>query len=159
MSNADYSKIPIPEDKSPEEYTHNERRAEILKMMEEKGHPWGFNKAKLGRRYGVHRTSIFKDFNRVKEWYRDRIGEDAKESSELAYKRIVRHHMDNGNFEKARRALDSWNGWLQDTGEQDKTPDKLEHSGGLENTQSIELDSDTAAALRTAEMQTLDDGE
>ena len=131
MSQVDYSQIPVPDNKPTDEYTYNERRAEILKLMEQKGHPWGFNKARLARRYGVDRKMIYKDFDRVKEWYRDRIGQDAKESSELAYKRIVHEHMDNGDYEKARRALDSWNGWLQDTGEQEKEPEQVEHSGSL----------------------------
>jgi len=133
MSQVDYSQIPVPEDKPADEYTYNERRAEILEMMEHKGHPWGFNKARLARRYGVDRKMIYKDFDRVKEWYRDRIGEDAKESSELAYKRIVQEHMDNDNFDKARKALDSWNGWLQNTGEQDAEPDELRVSGEGDN--------------------------
>jgi len=131
MSNVDYSKIPVPDDKPPEEYTYNERRAEILQLMERKGHPWGFNKAELSRRYGVDRKMVYKDFDRVKAWYRDHIGDDALESTELAYKRIVQHHMDNGNFDKARKALDSWNGWLQDTGRQDSEPDELEVSGSI----------------------------
>jgi len=85
----DYSEITPPEDKPPEEYSYNHRRAEILQMIEKKGHPWGFNYAQLGRRYGVSREQIRKDFKRLKDWYRDRVGNDAKVSSELAYKRIV----------------------------------------------------------------------
>jgi len=138
MSDVDYSAIPIPQDKAPHEFTYNERRAEILRMMERKGHPWGFNYSRLARRYGpegdpMHHSTIKNDFDRIKEWYRERVGEDAKESSELAYQRIIREHMDNGDYEKARRALDSWNGWLQDTGEQDKEPEQheIEHDGPI----------------------------
>jgi len=128
----DYSAIEPPEGKPPEEYTYNERRAEILQLIEQKGHPWGFNKSQLGRRYGVSCEQIRKDFDRLKDWYDDRIGDDAKQASDLAYRRIVQEHMDNGNYEKARRALDSWNGWLQDTGEQETEPDQLEHLGSVE---------------------------
>jgi len=127
----DYSQIDPPEQKPPAEYTYNERRAEILQLIERKGHPWGFNYTQLGERYGVTRQQIAKDFDRLKDWYGDRIGGDAKVSSDLAYRRIVQEHMDNGDYEKARRALDSWNGWLQDTGEQEKEPEQVEHSGTL----------------------------
>lgn len=129
----DYSEIVVPEDQPPEEYTTYERRAEILQKIEEKGHPWGFNYSQLGRRYDYSHETIRKDFDRLKEWYQDRIGDDAKVSSELAYKRIVQEHMDNGEFNKARKALDSWNGWLQDTGEQEKEPDEVsvEHDGPI----------------------------
>lgn len=135
----DYSSIPIPEDKPPEEYTFNERRAEILRMIERKGHPWGFNYSQLGRRYGVSHTTIRKDFDRLKEWYRDRIGEEADFSSEIAYKRIIQEHLDNGEMDKARKALDSWNTWLQDTGRQEKEPDKHEVQGEGGGPLQIEL--------------------
>lgn len=125
----DYSQVPVPDNKPPEEYNYNERRAEILQLIERKGHPWGFNYSQLGERYGKSHTTISKDFDRIKEWYTDRIGETAKQASDLAYRRIVQEHMDNGNFEKARRALDSWNGWLQDTGHQDTEPDEVDIGG------------------------------
>jgi len=129
----DYSAIPVPDDKAPEDYTYNERRAEILQLIEKKGHPWGFNYSQLGRRYDVAHNTIRNDFDKLKDWYQDRVGGDAKVSSDLAYRRIVQEHMDNGDYEKARRALDSWNGWLQDTGEQEKEPEQIEHSGSVFN--------------------------
>jgi hypothetical protein len=125
----DYSQIPVPEQKPPEEYTYNERRAEILQLIEKKGHPWGFNYSELGRRYDVSHQQIRKDFMKLKEWYGDKIGNEAKVASELAYRRIVQEHMENGEYGKARKALDSWNSWLQDTGEQEKEPDKHEVDG------------------------------
>jgi hypothetical protein len=125
----DYSQIEPPADKPPEEYHYTERRAEIFKLIEQKGHPWGFNKSQLGRRYGVSDQQIHKDFDRLKDWYGDRIGDDATQASDLAYRRIVQEHMDNGDYEKARRALDSWNGWLEARGYEDKEPDKHEVGG------------------------------
>jgi len=129
----DYSQVPIPDQKPPGEYTYNERRAEILQLIERKGHPWGFNYTQLGERYGVTRQQIAKDFDRIKDWYGDKIGEDATQASDLAYRRIVQEHMDNGDYEKARRALDSWNGWLEDRGFEDKEPEQheIEHDGPI----------------------------
>lgn len=126
VSEPDYSAIPVPDEKEPEEYTYNERRADILKRIEEKGHPWDFNYSELGRKYDVSHTQIRKDFDRLKEWYQDKIGNDSMVASELAYRRIIQGHLDSGDFNKARKALDSWNSWLQDTGEQDKEPEKHE---------------------------------
>lgn len=121
----DYSAVAVPDDKPPAEYSYIERRAEILQLIEQKGHPWGFNYSQLGRRYGVSHEQIRKDFDRLKDWYQDIIGDDAMQASDLAYRRIVQEHMDNDNYEKARRALDSWNGWLQETGLQDTEPDEI----------------------------------
>lgn len=128
VANVDYSAIPVPDEKRPPEYTYNERRAEILQLIEQKGHPWGFNYSELGRRYDVSHETIRKDFALLKDWYQDRIGEDAKVSSDLAYRRIVQEHMAAGKYDKARRALDSWNDWLWELGEQERAPDTLEVS-------------------------------
>jgi len=125
----EYTEIPIPDDKPREEYSYNERRAEILKLIEQKGHPWGFNYSHLGRQYGVSHEQIRKDFKKLKDYYRNRVGDEAKETSELAYRKIVKAHLDNDEFDKARRALDSWNEWLQDTGHQETEPDKHKVEG------------------------------
>jgi len=129
----DYSQIPIPDDKPAEDYTYNERRAEILQLIERKGHPWGFNYSQLGRRYDVSHNTIRNDFDKLKDWYSEHIGDDATTASDLAYRRIVQEHMDNGEYEKARRALDSWNDWLGVRGFEDEEPDKheVDHSGSL----------------------------
>jgi len=131
MGDPDYRKVSLPDDEPRSEFTYVERRAAILRIIEKRGHPWGLNKSQLGREFGVSDAQIHKDLDRLKEYYSNLIGEDARTASELAYRRIVQEHMDNGDFEKARRALDSWNGWLQDTGEQEKEPEQVEHSGSL----------------------------
>jgi hypothetical protein len=84
------------------------------------------NKAQLGREFGVSDVQIHKDLDRLRTYYSNRIGNDSEFSSELAYKRIIKAHLDNDEYDKARRALDSWNGWLQDTGQQVKAPDRHE---------------------------------
>jgi hypothetical protein len=129
MAEPDYRQVSLPDDKARTEYSYVERRAAILRLIENRGHPWGLNKSQLGREFGVSDAQIHKDLDRLKEWYSNRIGEDAEFSSDLAYKRIVQEHMDNNEFDKARKALDSWNGWLQDTGKQETEPDTHEIEG------------------------------
>jgi hypothetical protein len=125
----DYKKISLPEDKSEPEYTYVERRAAILQIIERKGHPWGLNKSELGRRFNVSDVQIHKDMDRIKEYYSDLIGKHAKETTEIAYRRILQEQLDEGDYEKARRTLDSWNSWLQDTGHQEQEPDQHEVAG------------------------------
>lgn len=128
MGSPDYSQVVIPSDKKRDEYSYIERRAAILRLIEQRGHPWGMNSSQLAREFGVSHTTIDKDFDRLKEWYCNRIGDDAEFSSEVAYKRIIQEAMDDGNHELARRTLESWNEWLQDTGNQQKEPDNAEMS-------------------------------
>jgi len=133
MGDPDYAQVTIPDNKPRTEYSYVERRAAILKIIEQRGHPWGLNKTQLGREFGVSDAQIHKDLDRLKDWYSNRIGEDSTLSSDLAYRRIVQEHMDNGDYEKARRALDSWNGWLEDRGFEDKEPEQheIEHDGPI----------------------------
>ena len=126
MGNVEYHKLSIPDDKPRSDYNYNERRAAILRIIEKRGHPDALNKSQLGREFGVSDAQIHKDLDRLKDYYSNRIGTEAKVTSELAYKKIIREHLSNGDYEKARRALDSWNSWLQDTGEQEKEPEKHE---------------------------------
>lgn len=128
MSNINYHKITIPDDKPRSEYEYPERRAAILRLIEKRGHPDALNKAQLGREFGVSDAQIHKDLDRLKSYYANRVGGDAKVMSEMAYRKIIREHLDNGDLEKARRALDSWNNWLFDIGASEKTPDKLDVS-------------------------------
>lgn len=124
-----YHEVTLPDDKPRDEYSYTERRAAILKVMEQRGHPWGLNKSQLARQFGVSDVQIHKDLDRIKEYYSNRIGTDAKSATEIAYKRILQEQLDNDELDKARRTLDSWNSWLQDTGHQEKEPDKHDVQG------------------------------
>ncbi|AFH22310.1 hypothetical protein OSG_eHP22_00140 [environmental Halophage eHP-22] len=124
-----YHEVTLPDDKPRDEYSYTERRAAILKVIEQRGHPWGLNKSQLARQFGVSDVQIHKDLDRIKEYYSNRIGADAKSATEIAYKRILQEQLDNDELDKARRTLDSWNSWLQDTGHQEKEPDKHDVQG------------------------------
>jgi transposase-like protein len=124
-----YHEVTLPDNKPRDEYSYTERRAAILKVIEQRGHPWGLNKSQLARQFGVSDVQIHKDLDRIKEYYSNRIGTDAKSATEIAYKRILQEQLDNDELDKARRTLDSWNSWLQDTGHQEKEPDKHDMQG------------------------------
>ena len=124
-----YHEVTLPDDKPRDEYSYTERRAAILKVIEQRGHPWGLNKSQLARQFGVSDVQIHKDLDRIKEYYSNRIGTDAKSATEIAYKRILQEQLNNDELDKARRTLDSWNSWLQDTGHQEKEPDKHDVQG------------------------------
>ena len=129
MGDPEYRDVPLPDDEPRSEYTYVERRAAILRIIEKRGHPWGLNKSQLGREFGVSDAQIHKDLDRLKDYYSNRIGNEAKVTSELAYKRIIQDHLENDELKEARKALDSWNAWLQDTGHQEKEPDKVDVGG------------------------------
>lgn len=73
----DYTTIEPPEEKSPETYTHDERRAELLQLMERAGGPYTINLVRLANRYGVHWSTLSRDRQRLKEAIKERLGDDA----------------------------------------------------------------------------------
>jgi hypothetical protein len=44
----------------------------------------------------------------------DRVGDDPKTVTDIAYKNILKEPMDESEYEAARRTLDSWSSWLQE---------------------------------------------
>lgn len=125
MSDPEYAEIPVPDDKDPEDYHYTERRAEILKLINKKGHTWGFGYRQLGDRYGVSHVQIKKDFDRLKEYIGNRVGKKAVTVTQTAYVKMIREHLDNERYEEARRAIKDWNEWLQTTGHQETEPEQV----------------------------------
>lgn len=127
MGQPDYRAIKVPEGKKPTEYSVHERRAEILKAIEQAGHPDAINKAELARRYDRDRRAIYRDFERLREFILDDIGPDRVDTiSQIGYQKAIKGLLNQEEFAKATRALDSWNEWLFDRGKVDKSPDKQE---------------------------------
>ena len=142
-SNIDYATHPVPNDKPPDEYTWPERRSEIYNLIEEAGHPRNLERTQeqLGRRYGVSQRQISDDIEAIREYEQDRVGDDAKANTGFICQKAVRELMDDGEYKDAAELQLKYNNWLQDTGEQDKEPEKLEHSS--DGSLSIEVAHDT----------------
>ena len=131
MSNEpDYRMVNIPNDKPPAEYTYVERRAEILQLIEEAGHPRAVSPVRLGERYGVTHGQISQDIDRLKTYINEHIDEKTVDSiTETVYQKSIKELMDNGDYKDAVKAVESWNDWLMDRGKVDKEPDKHEVDG------------------------------
>jgi len=135
MSDAptDYRAVEIPEDTPPEEYSYTVRRAEILQLTEEAGHPDAVNQARLADRYGVARSTVSRDFDRIREYYREHIGDHRHAISAAVYRKSIKEYSERGEYEKAVKVMESWNDWLREEGVRDVEPDGLELSGDGQN--------------------------
>jgi len=143
-NNIDYRGVELPEDKSPTEYHYTERRAEILQLIEEAGHPRAINQTRLADRYGVTQGQISKDVERIRTHIVENIDETTVDSiTETVYQKSIRELVSNDEYDKAVKAVESWNDWLMDRGKVEKEPDKVEHGGGV----GIELSDDDRRAL------------
>ena len=129
-NNIDYRGVELPDDKPPTDYHYTERRAEILQLIEEAGHPRAINQTRLADRYDVSQGQISKDVTRLRTFINEHIDESTVDSiTETVYQKSIRELMDKGDHYKAVKAAESWNNWLMDRGKVEKEPDKHEVEG------------------------------
>ena len=134
----DYGAIDVPDGKHPTEYTYVERRAEILSLIERAGHPRAITQTELADRYGTSQSNISKDFDRLRNYIRDRVGEDAQMVSHLVYNRAVQDLIEQGNPYKAAKVVKMRDDWLFDIGAAEREPFGVEHSGSMEHSHEVQ---------------------
>lgn len=125
----DYSTVNVPEGKPPHEYTHHERRADLLHRCIRVGSPYAVNQSALSDRYGVDRSTISRDLKRVRESVDGSIGDGAKLTARAVFERALidlRQADDWRASEAAFRVVMDWQDWLADIGEQEREPDRAE---------------------------------
>jgi hypothetical protein len=138
-----YRAVDVPEQTPPEDYHWTERRAEILQLVEEAGHPRKVNQSRLADRYGVSEAQISKDMGRLRKFIVENIDETRVDSiTETVYQKAVSELMDQGEYKDAVKAVESWNDWLMDRGKVEKEPDKhkVDGSGIIIQTESDDGD-------------------
>jgi hypothetical protein len=125
----DYGAVEVPSDKHPTEYTYVERRAEILSLIQRAGHPRAVTQTELAKRYDTSQSNISKDFDRLRDYIRDRVGDDAQMVSSLVYNRAIQDLLEQGDPYKAAKVVKMRDEWLFDIGELERQPDRVELSG------------------------------
>lgn len=121
-----YKSTTIPESRDPEDYTYQERRAEILQAALEMGHPDKISRTRFAERYDVAPSTITRDIDAIREEIHEDLSVDADSVSAIVYRKAINAKVDEGDWEAAVSILESWNQWLYDRGIQDKEADKLE---------------------------------
>jgi len=128
----DYDAIEPPDEKPRAEYGTHERRAEVWRAIKAAGSPARINKADLARRFDVSRKTIYRDFERLREWCDDSLGDDAKLTTRAIFETVVDDLLTAEDWRAKKAALDAvmdWNEWLADLGEQHREPDRVEADG------------------------------
>jgi predicted DNA-binding transcriptional regulator YafY len=129
-SEPDYRATNIPDTKPADEYTYVERRAEILQLIQEAGHPRAISQTRLADRYGVTQGQISQDIDRLQKFITESIDHQTVDGiTEIVYQKSIKELMANDEYNKAIRAVESWNNWLMDRGKVEKEPDKHDMQG------------------------------
>ena len=107
----DYSAVSVPT-KTPTEYSYVERRAELLQLVEQAGHPLALNQGELSDRYGVSQQQISKDFDRLDEYIRARLERRRDLQIGSVLKRCMTGALEEGDYNAARRAAEAYDEYL-----------------------------------------------
>lgn len=120
-----YIAIEPPDEKPLEEYTHHERRAALLRRVQAAGSPYAITQAREAERFGVHRSTISRDMDRLRESIDEHLGADAKLTTRVLFQSIVDDLLAADDWRAKKAAWDilmDWNDWLADLGAQHREP-------------------------------------
>jgi len=108
----DYRNIKIP-DKDTKEYHYTQRRAEIYRLIKQKGDPEGLPTYQtLGDRYGVSHEQIRKDIIKIKEFIKDNIGKETKLRARTILDKAIEEKLDEEEYGEAFDLMMKWNKFL-----------------------------------------------
>jgi len=124
----DYEKIPIPEHTDYKKYNYKQRRATILKVIQQAGTPSVISLTIYAKKFGISHTQIWHDMQALAKYIEQNIGRNVKFKTEIAMNKVIKDLIKGTNADKARAAkiIMDWNGWLFDIGAQEKAAEKFD---------------------------------
>jgi DNA-binding MarR family transcriptional regulator len=124
---SDYSSVDVPP-QAPEEYTYVERRAELLDIIEAKGHPEAVNQAELAARYDVSPSTISRDIDRLADHVHERLAD--RERRALVVDSVVQHSVrelvEDGEHRAAVKSVLEWEEWAAGFHDLEELHERLE---------------------------------
>jgi DNA-binding transcriptional ArsR family regulator len=111
----DYAAVEIPAEPASE-YHYTQRRAEILDIIEAKGHPDAVSRKELADRYDVSPSQISRDISRLADHVADRVGDRDHRAMfvESVVKRGVRELLDEGEHRAAVKSASDYAEWARE---------------------------------------------
>lgn len=122
-----YATLEPPEEKPIEEYTHHERRAALLRRIREAGSPYAITQAREAERFDVHRSTVSRDMDRLRESIETHLGGDARLTTQILFESIVEELLEVDDWKATKEAWSivmDWNDWLQSVGALGREPEK-----------------------------------
>ncbi len=111
----DYGAVEIPDDREPSEYHYTARRAEILQLIRQKGHPSALRQQRLAERYGVSPSQISRDMDRLADHVAETVGD--REARALLVDSVIQHSIEElleaGEHRAAVKSVLEYAEWAQ----------------------------------------------
>jgi hypothetical protein len=109
----DYDSVEVPPDRSTEDYHYTHRRAEILRLLREAGHPRVLNQARLARRYGCTRQNIANDIDVLGEYVDRTLGSRRILTTKIVYDWSIKTLIEREEPRKAAQTAKELNEWIE----------------------------------------------
>lgn len=122
----DYNSVDIPSHKTPDDYTYAERRAEILTLIEQSGHPGNLHQGQLADRYGCSPATISADINdHLAPYIDETIGRRRLLVTHAVIDRSLKGLLEEEEWRKAAQTVLDFNKWIDDYRDQEEFEDRL----------------------------------
>jgi len=121
-----YVGVDVPATKPPEEFSVEERRAELLRIITDHGHPSMVNQTELADRYGVSQPMIHKDIDAIAGDVEARLGEHHELEIESVFRRSIKGLLEEEEWRKAARTAKDYSDWMADRTEIEELQEELE---------------------------------
>jgi hypothetical protein len=108
----DYAAVQVPT-KPPTEYSYVERRAELLQLVQNRGHPGALNQNELADRYDVSQQQISKDLDRLDEFIRSRLAHRRDLKLGSALDRALKGALQDEEWDTVRRIAESYDEYIE----------------------------------------------
>jgi len=118
--------IPNPDKKPKEKWDTEERRAYILDLIVEKGHPKFINQTKIAQEFGVSQPAIHDDIDAIADSVNDYLGEKADLMLESIYKSSIRELKEEKDYSELRKWIKDWSQYLMERGKVKKAPERTQ---------------------------------
>jgi hypothetical protein len=122
----DYAGVEVPATKPPEEFSVEERRAELLQIITDHGHPSMVNQTELAARYGVSQPMIHKDIDAIAGDVEERLGEHHELEVESVFRRSIKGLLEEEEWRKAARTAKDYSEWMTERAEIEELQEELE---------------------------------
>jgi hypothetical protein len=113
----DYTTVDVPTTKPPEEFTYQERRADLLGQIRDLGHPSMLHQGEAAERYGVSQQQISKDLDRIAESCREHLTQSRDRRAlqlDSVVQRSIRGLLGDEEWRAAARTAIQYQKFLQD---------------------------------------------
>jgi len=121
-----YDRAEIPKGKRRKDYNYIERRAEILKLISEAGHPKSISQSKLAAEYGVSQVQISHDMKAIAEQISRTMGSKADLLFFTVFDTAMRKQMESGHHDKAVQTAEKFSNFLFRRGSMEEKAKKIE---------------------------------